>query len=239
VIDIFYHPQTAVENIDYFQVNHVPMIQPEFKVNDISVWCDGEMYGGGQQFGQEYVPVLQTLYPGKKFQNCLEWCSGPGFIGFALLANNLIQDLCLMDVFKPALLACEATIANLPTRYKSNHIETLHLNCVADIPEDKKFDLIVANPPHWNWEIPPYTANFFSSRINADNEWHIHGEFFSNIKKNLAPHGVILLQEAAKASGPETFRQMIEHSGLKITRCFHTQEYMQYWYLEVTHTDKE
>ena len=239
MIDIFLHPMTKVDKVDYKSIDHIPMIQPEFTVNDIQVWCDGEMYGGGENFGQEYVPVLKTLYPGKKFQDCLEWCSGPGFIGFSLLSNDLITNLYLVDIFKPAIYACKETVKNLPDKYKGNTIQPLHLDSVADITADIKFDLIVANPPHWDWSTPTYTAGFFSDRINADNDWEIHNNFFSNIKKNLKPDGIILLQEAAKASGPETFRQMIEDNDLKISRCFHTTEFMSCWYLEVTHNFKE
>jgi methylase of polypeptide subunit release factors len=235
VIDIFLYTQKPVEQINYKMVDHVPMIEPEFLINDIAVWCDGEMYGGGENFGQQYVPVLKTLYPEKKFQNCLEWCSGPGFIGFGLLANDQIENLYLADIFKPALYACEKTIEHLPAKYQTNTIKTLHIDRITDIDSNLKFDLIVGNPPHWDWKIPPYTANFFSERINADNDWNIHREFFSNVKKYLTPDGTIILQEAAKASGPETFRQMIEDNDLKISRCFHTEEFVQYWFLEVTH----
>jgi methylase of polypeptide subunit release factors len=237
VIDIFLHPQTPTHpnKIDYKSMDHEPMITPEFTVNDIKVWCDGEMYGGGESFGQEYVPVLKTLYAEKTFDNCLEWCSGPGFIGFALLSHNLVQNLYLADIFKPALKACEKTISQLPSKYQNNTIKTLHIDSIAQLDDNLKFDLIVGNPPHWNWTVPSYTAQFFSERINADNDWNIHREFFANIKKNLADDGVILLQEAAKASGPETFRNMIEDNDLKISRCFHTHEFMQHWYLEVTH----
>jgi methylase of polypeptide subunit release factors len=233
--DIFLHPLTAKNHMNYKSIDTIPMLEPEFKVNDIQVWCDGEMDGGGLNFGQEYVPVIKTLYPGKRFNNCLEWCAGPGFIGFALLSYDLIHNLYLAEIFKPAVLACEKTITHLPEKYRDRTIKPMHLDTVADIPVDTKFDLIVANPPHWNWAVAPYVAEYFSDRINADNDWKIHQNFFENIKKNLAQDGVILLQEAAWASGPETFRGMIESNGLKISRCFHTEEFMNYWYLEVCH----
>lgn len=233
--DIFLHPLTQPAKIDYRNIDTIPMLEPEFKVNDIQVWCDGEMYGGGNNFGQEYVPVLRTLFPEKTFNNCLEWCAGPGFIGFALLAHDLVQNLYLAEIFKPAVLACEKTLANLPDKYQGRTVKPLHLASVAEIDASIKFDLIVGNPPHWNWATAPYVAAYFSDRINADSDWQIHKNFFSNIKKNLAEDGVIILQEAAWASGPDTFREMIESNGLKISRCFHTEEFMNYWYLEVTH----
>ena len=101
--------------------------------------------------------------------------------------------------------------------------------------DNLKFDLIVANPPHWDWTNETYISRLMSVRVCDDPAWSIHRDFFSTIKKNLSADGIILLQEQSWASGPDTFREMIESSGLKITRCFHAETTPEFWYLEVQH----
>lgn len=223
--------------VDFKSVDHVPYLETDqwYRIGDIVVQSDGEMHGGGSAFGQNIISVVNTLYPGRIFNNCLEWCSGPGFIGFSLLAHDLIRNLYLGDIFKPALYACEQTIKSLPERYKDRTFETIHMSSSADIPDGLKFDLITANPPHWDWSGSPYITRLFNSRINADNHWQIHQEFFKHIKQHLSDDGIILLQEQTWASGPTTFKKFVEDSGLKISRCFHTSDNLDFWYLEVIH----
>ncbi len=65
---------------------------------DIRVFFAPELDGGGSGYGQDYISFLQqNLGP----QNCVfEWCAGPGFIGFSILAHGLCDSLCLADVIK-------------------------------------------------------------------------------------------------------------------------------------------
>ena len=49
-----------------------------------------------------------------------------------------------------------------------------------------------------------------------DPNWRIHREFFATIGDFLTAGGVIVLQENNRGSTVETFRQMIEQSGLEI-----------------------
>lgn len=224
--------------VDYKAITETPYLGETsqwVQIKDILVQSDNEMHGGGSAFGQDYIPVIQTVYPGRVFNNCFEWCSGPGFIGFALLANDLIKNLYLGDIFKPALYAAEQTIKSLPERYSTSHVQTIHMSTPAEIDSSLKFDLIVANPPHWDWTQETYISRLMSVRVCDDPGWSIHRDFFANIKKNLADDGIILLQEQSWASGPDTFREMIDAAGLKITRCFHAETTPEFWYLEVQH----
>lgn len=228
-------------SVDYKLINEIPKlntVQHQWVTyNDIVVQSDNEMHGGGSAFGQDYIPIIKEVYANRVFNNCFEWCSGPGFIGFSLLANGLINNLYLGDIFQPALYACEQTIKSLPEKYKNNTVETIHLDDIAVIPDTLKFDLIVANPPHWDWSQDTYISRIMSVRVCADNNWEIHNNFFRNIKKNLSTDGIILLQEQSWACGPETFRKVIEENGLQITRCFHNEDILDFWYLEVRHKD--
>ena len=226
------------DNKQHFDRDFIPKCDCVFTVNnDIAVYYDSFMDGGGTTFGQEIAPVIQTLYPGVVFNNCFEWCSGPGFIGFDILSRGICNNLWLGDIFKPALRAVEKTIEHLPEQYKNNTVATLHLQGTEYIPETLKFDLIVANPPHWNNKGETLAATIkFRDLRSSDNDWAIHTDFFKNIKRSLASNGKILLQEQSFASGPETFRKIIEQHDLKINRCFWNNNTSDYYYLEIQHT---
>jgi hypothetical protein len=43
--------------------------------------------GGGSSFGQGYIPFLKSRGMPKQ-QRVFEWCSGPAFIGFSILAHD-------------------------------------------------------------------------------------------------------------------------------------------------------
>ena len=42
----------------------------------------------------------------------MEWCSGPGFIGYGMMACNICDRLTLLDKFEPAIKVAEKTASN-------------------------------------------------------------------------------------------------------------------------------
>src|SRR3954454_7892039 len=76
----------------------------------IAVSYKPHLDGGGSTFGQNIIPLLQARGM-PKVKRAFEWCAGPGFIGFSLLAHNLAETLCLADVNPEAVAACRRTIA--------------------------------------------------------------------------------------------------------------------------------
>ena len=77
------------------------------------------------------------------------------------------------------------------------------------IPPSERWDLVVANPPHF--------ADDYIGHLRAhDPDWRIHREFFRTVAPFLNPGGLIILQENNAGSTVETFRSMIEQSGLAI-----------------------
>ena len=72
-------------------------------------------------------------------------------------------------------------------------------------------------------------------RISVDKDWQAHQDFFVNIKKHLAPNGVILLQEQKFGSSVFEFEKFIADSGLKIVSAFVEKFNQHTWYLELTH----
>ena len=71
--------------------------------------------GGGSTFGQDFVPLLRRRGM-PKVARAFEWCAGPGFIGFSLLAHGLSDTLCLADVNPEAVAACRRTRRAQPAR---------------------------------------------------------------------------------------------------------------------------
>ena len=229
--------RTHYDNNQHFTRDFTPECDHKFTVNDdIIVYYDQFMDGGGTTFGQEIATILTKLYPNRVFNNCFDWCSGPGFVGFNILSRGICNNLWLGDIFKPSLRAAEKSIENLPEKYKKNTIATLHLQGIEDISETLEFDLVVGNPPHWNNKGETLaTRTRFRDLCSTDNDWKIHGNFFQNIKKNLSADGIILLLEQSFSSGPDTFKKIVEQNDLEITRCFWTNITSDYYYLEVRH----
>jgi SAM-dependent methyltransferase len=160
--------------------------------------------GGGSTFGQDFIPVLRNRGM-PKVARAFEWCAGPGFIGFSLLAHGLCETLCLADVNPEAVAACRRTLArnrleNKVTAYLSDNL--------ADIPASEQWDLVVSNPPH-----------FIDSGIGQlryhDPGWRVHRGFFGKVAQHLKPGGVVVLQENNAGSTPATFAPMIAEAGLK------------------------
>ena len=136
-----------------------------------------------------------------------DWCAGPGFFGFSMLGNGLCETLCLADINEEAVDACRRTIAD---NALDGRVSVYHSDNLKNIPSSECWDLVVSNPPHFD---DPY----FEDELRAhDPGWRIHREFFATIASLLKPGGVIVLQENNSGSTAETFREMIEASGLKI-----------------------
>ena len=219
--------------------------------HNISVHHTKNCDGGGKSFGQQYIDLIKIRYPNRKFNNCLDWCSGPGFIGFSLLSHDICQKLNLVDYYQPAIDCAKKTINELPNHLRA-HVQVHQINDLTLLPPLDIFDLIVANPPHFPAKIPtklellnylcrikatPEQEEKISttfglmldhdtlSRIAVDKDWQAHKNFYKNIKSHLALDGVILMQENAAGSSVKEFESMINQAGLEITDVFVDDEY--------------
>jgi hypothetical protein len=222
-----------IENDQYYQENPLLNTNFELTINDINIFYNPLLDGGGTTFGRRYPYVIKEIYGNRIFKNCFEWCSGPGFIGFELLSENICDNLFLADIYQPALTAIDKTIMNLPAKYQ-NKVCNAHIKGIADLPADWKFDLVVSNPPHWNANLGTFiTTISHNDRICLDQGWNLHREFFNHIAPHLNDNAVILLQEQSYASGPNMFKSMIEQAGLKLKDCYFENELPDFYYLEV------
>jgi len=200
---------------------------------DFDVLYTKEIDGFGRYHSQIYPMVLAKIYPGQQFNNCLEWCAGPGFIGFRLMADNVVNSLTMMDLYAPALEACENTWKNRPPRLEQKTMETVQGSTV-DCLENRLFDLIVANPPNFdNNDLYPTITNKY--RITQDPNWQSHNNFFLNIKKNLTPNGKILLMKHKDGSQPSGHLTSIRDGGLKLNRILTVRQSINFYFIEVTY----
>lgn len=161
--------------------------------------------GGGSTFGQEFIPFLRKRAM-PRASRAFEWCAGPGFIGFSLLANGLTDTLCLADVNPEAVAACRRTVVQ---NRLQDRVAVYLSNNLAAIPPSEQWDLVVSNPPHFLTEAPGQL------RYN-DPDWRLHRGFFASVGAHLKPGGVIVLQENNRGSTVDMFREMIGQAGLRV-----------------------
>ena len=176
------------------------------RYGDTRVYFKKHLDGGGNSFGQDFIPFLELRRMPRQ-RRVFEWCAGPGFIGFSLLANGLAEILCLADVNPEAVEACRRTIAE---NGLADRISVYRSDNLRDIPASERWDLVVSNPPH-------FTDDWIGDLRSYDAGWHLHREFFANIGRFLNPGGVVVLQENNRGSTAETFSPMIEANNLVMT----------------------
>jgi methylase of polypeptide subunit release factors len=184
-----------------------------------------ELDGGGARFGQDYLSLIPRL--GEEAGRALEWCAGPAFIGFAMLAAGLCKSLTLVDINPVATAACRQTVAN---NNLANQVRVYDSDCFDELPKGDKFDLIIANPPHCG------TANDspggHSSLLYNDVGWQVHKKFYRQVPEYATATTRIILQEDAELSNAEDFREIIESAGLEVrgsSRCVWARDY---YYIE-------
>ena len=213
------------------------MIEYIWRINGFDVFYTNETNGGGDYFAIEYIDLVKEWYV--KVDSILEWCAGPGFIGYGMFANNLCNKISFNDKFKSAIDQLEKTKLNSKN---PDDIKIYNGGSLSTIPETEKCDLIVGNPPHWKDIQSAETSlnlQFKSFKhvndILVDTDWKSHTLFYQIAKKLLSDKGKIVLQENLKGSTPKTFERMINDSGLKILSYADSKMYNDIYYIEVSH----
>lgn len=215
------------------------MIDYIWRIDGLDVFYTNETNGGGDFFAVEYIDAVREWYP--EVDHALEWCSGPGFIGYGLLASGLCKNISFNDRYMPAIEMLDRTKQHSKFIDNINVFHGDSLNC---IPKNMKFDLVVGNPPHWkdsksagrslNLDVEKYKHVL---DILVDYDWISHKQFFKSIKTLLADNGKILLQENSFGSSPEDFKDMIDDSDLKINFTAQSKLYKDkgIYYMEISH----
>src|SRR3954468_5200722 len=126
----------------------------KIKYNQIAVNYLPELDGGGMTFGPQYLGVIRQKLG--RIGHAFEYCAGPGFIGFSLLANGLCDRLTLADVNPEAVEAGRDTIAR---NHLEDRVKVYLSDCLDQIPATEKWDLVVSNPPHFDGDHDDYRAS--------------------------------------------------------------------------------
>ena len=193
----------------------------EVRYGDISVIYTGDLSGGGEFFGQDFIPIVKDLF-GTVSRICDFGC-GPGFIGFSLLAQGLCESLCLIDVNPKAVKICHETIKK---NKLENKVSVYLSDGLSNIPSSEKWDLVVSNPPQFvNYD--DWTP--IETLRSIDPDWNIHKQFYANVEKFLNPDGYVLFQENAGGTMrsrvvelvlPKIHTKIITESNLEVVDCF-------------------
>ncbi|MBL8955618.1 MAG: class I SAM-dependent methyltransferase [Myxococcaceae bacterium] len=181
------------------------------KYGDISVSYLPVLDGGGMTFGQEYLQVIRNKTG--KVGHIFEFCAGPGFIGFSLLAHGLCDKLTLADINPEAVKAARVTVAE---NGLEDRVSVYLSDGLKDIPASEKWDLVVSNPPHFDGDADQYRD---AIRL-IDPGMEIHKAFYRDVKKHLNPGGHVIFQENGQATTSEDFTQMIRDAGLEYVDVF-------------------
>lgn len=181
------------------------------KYQQISVSYLPELDGGGMTFGQQYLSVIREKLG--RVGHAFEYCAGPGFIGFSLLAHGLCDKLTLADVNPAAVEAVRNTIRE---NGLEDRVSVYQSDCLDQIPTTERWDLVVSNPPHWDGDEQEYKN---SIRL-VDPGWIIHKRFYRDVRKFMNPNASIIFQESAHATKAEDFEGMIKENGLDLVDVF-------------------
>lgn len=197
----------------------------------IKLYTADQFDGYGLLTVSDFISVLKHHYGNHKFPKAMEWCSGPGYFGFMLYEYQIAQEVTLVDVFPPLEPVVNRTIED---NRLGNNIKFVVSNNFENVNE--KFDLIVGNPPHFNYDLEENeeTLYYHEHRKFLDLDWKIHRNFFENVGDHLNDDGKIFLMENVKGSDPSTFEEMINENGLKITKSVVSKSFPDdTWYMEI------
>jgi methylase of polypeptide subunit release factors len=177
----------------------------------IAVCYTPELDGGGSRYGQDYVRFVRERCG--RGGSVMEWCAGPGFLGFSLLAHGLSKELVLAQVNPEAVEAARATVLRNALEQRVR----IYLSDNLDgVPRQERWDLVVGNPPHSGSSEAVPRLSHRSPILYMDAGWTIHRRFYAAIRRHLHQDSAVVVQENSSFSSVEDFRAMIHDGGLEI-----------------------
>jgi hypothetical protein len=176
----------------------------------IDVFYTTDLAGGGDYFGQDYLSTARRFVD--KVDRLLEWCAGPGFIGFGLMGIGVAGACSFVDVNPKAVQCLKHTARRNGIVDK---VEIRHSGTIAAAGFANRFQLVVSNPPmasSIDYQMPPDLC--LHQRLAYDIGWTCHEEMYAHIIAHLSDHALLIIQETVGLSHPETFQRMIRDAGL-------------------------
>lgn len=204
-------------------------------LGDFTVNTGDQIDGYGYKHLDDFINNLRFMTGDRPVKKAMEWCSGPGYIGLGLIAINYAETVLLSDIHPPV-----EDIVNLTI--KENNLSTRVSFVVSDNFKNinDKFDLIVGNPPHFNFHLrdSEHALYYEEHRKHMDVDWKIHKDFFENAANHLTDNGTIFLMENVSGSSPTLFYDMLYDHGLRIADHRVSPEWPEdIWYLKIVRSD--
>ena len=200
---------------------------PAVSYHGLLVFDREDLDGGGLWQAQNYSRALLDLGIGRS-ERIFDFCAGPGYIGYYLLASGYCRTLAMSDINPVATDVARYTAAH-------NRIEDIVSIYTSDvleqIPESEKWDLVVANLP-----VPTQDLTLPIDIMERDISGALHRRFYNSVSKFMKPGGLILTLNTREHSSPEYFRPMIEEGGGHIVQTLIQKDFRgvdsdRYWLL--------
>ena len=177
-----------------------------------------DLNGGGLAFGMALVRYAYNAV-GFNIGRCLEFCAGPAFIGFALVAAGVCDTLALSDRNPEALAAINETLAHPSNAWLAGRVQPYLSDGLEAIPSHEMWDLVVANPPHFGSADWQGAEGVLENVLTGDRGWALHRAFYAGVRTHLCDNGRIIFQENGQTSEIASFYDMIRAGGLKLMRA--------------------
>lgn len=204
----------------------------------LKVFWKKHLAGGGRAYRKEYLALFKNL---PKAGRVFEWCSGPAFIGFSLLAYGHCEELCLADINPECVNLCKRTVE---FNKLEGRVSVYLSDCLGSVPREEKWDVVVGNPPHFYGEgkaPPPTKKQPFQGKpyiVSTDYEWSVHRSYYRGLSDHLLPGGISLVCENSSGSEPQTFTSMVEEAGLSVVHVGPTGR-APFYFFGVMHSQEE
>jgi|TARA_B110000902_G_C14087830_1_gene505657 tRNA1(Val) A37 N6-methylase TrmN6 len=203
----------------------------EVRVDKFLVYTSNKLDGYGYQTAADAVSCINHFSNGRIYNHCLEWCAGPGYLGFGTLSQGLTKNLTLLDIHEPNKIVVEKTIDKNNLNDNVNFILSDNFK---NHNTDVKYDLIIGNPPHFTFSPTYGNIDPNEHRKFKDENWNIHKDFFKTVSNHITDDADIILMENTKGSNLDTFAKMIESNGLRIENyCLSVTYPDNIWYVHI------
>lgn len=142
----------------------------------------------------------------------LDICCGVGLVGFTILARlsgkGLVRQMSFADINVFNISSIEKTIKANPSVQRVP-IQTFLSDVLKNVPPANQFNLIVSNPPHFDYE--PFTeVNLKPTTLGTfDPGWEFHREFYSTCERYLSDRGQVWFLENRLASPEQPILELI------------------------------
>lgn len=182
-----------------------PGPEPVVAYNGILVFDRPDVHGGGLFYTPDFGRVLLELGL-RRCEHVFEFCAGPGYLGYFLLALGFCERLTLADVNPDAVEAARQTAHynGIPHR-----VNVYLSDGLSQIPAEEKWDLVVGTPPSG---LMPVGARR-DDAVKYDHEWSLHQRFYAEVGRYMKSGGRVVLLEERIAAEKGVFEPMIRTGG--------------------------